>query len=251
MLTLPRPARRLAPLLALAAAGAASAGELEIAPVLVELGPTARTALVTVRNAGAATARYQVKGFEWGQSPDGQMALSPAGELVLFPPLVELQPGESRNVRVGTSAAPGQRERSWRVFVEEMPRAEEAGASRVQVLTRVGIPVFLEPQARASRGEVAFLARDGRNVRFAVRNLGTVRLRPQEVRLVLKAPDGKVAFEKVLDAWYVLAGGERVYDVEVPPEACARGEEIAAVAILEAGTLEARTTGSCGGPAQR
>lgn len=251
MLTLPRAARHLASILALAAASTAGAGELEIAPVLVELGPAARTALVTVRNAGSATARYQVKGFEWAQGADGQMILSPAAELVLFPPLVELQPGESRSVRIGTSAPQGERERSWRVFVEEMPRADEAGASRVQVLTRVGIPVFLAPRARDSRGEVVLLARDGRSVRFAIRNPGTVRLRPQQVRFTLTAPDGKVAFEKALDAWYVLAGGERVYDVEVPAEACARAEEVAVVAILEAGTLEARTTGSCRGPAQR
>jgi len=238
-------------ILALAAilhAAPAAAGEIEIAPILVELGAQVRTAIVTVRNAGPASMRYQVRAFEWDQAPDGQMVLAPATDLVLFPPLLELQPGESRNLRVGTSAAVGARERSWRIFVEELPRADQADASRVQVLTRVGVPVFLAPAEKESRGEVSLRAREGGRVRFAVRNTGTVRLRPLGARFALVAADGKLLFEKVLDAWYVLAGGERVYEVEVPADACARAAEVVAAATLETSTIEARAPGGCSGP---
>jgi len=247
MLTLPRLLRAI-PAALLLASSPALAGEIEVAPILVELGSGARTAIVSVRNGSAATMRYQVRAFEWDQTPDGQMVLAPAADLVLFPPLLELQPGEARNLRVGTSVAAAERERSWRIFVEEMPRADQADANRVQVLTRVGVPVFLAPAKKTSRGELALLERNGKRVRFALRNRGTVRLRPLAVRLTLVAADGAIVFERALDAWYVLAGGERLHEVEVPADACARAAEVVVVATLEAGKIEARAAGACGGP---
>lgn len=245
---MPRPTTVLLSAALALAAGPAAAGEIEITPILVDLGPAARTAIVSVRNVSAAPMRYQVKGFAWDQSPEGKMLLEPTRDLVLFPPLLELRPGESRNVRVGTAAQAGEREKSWRVFVEEMPRSDRAEANRVQVLTRVGIPVFLAPAAREVHGEIVILGRDGGHVRFALRNRGTVRLRPLGVRLVLAAADGGVVFEKALEAWYVLAGGERAYEVEVPPDACARAAQVVVSATLDSGTIEARAPGACRGP---
>lgn len=247
MLTLPRTLPVTIAVLLLATP-AARAGEVEVSPILVELGPSARTAIVSVRNAGSSPMRYQVRGFDWDQATDGQMLLAPAADLVLFPPLLELQPGESRNLRVGTNVAPEERERSWRIFVEEMPRSDQADAQRVQVLTRVGVPVFLAPARKTARAELAFLERDGRRVRFTLRNLGTVRLRPLDVRLSLVAKDGAVTFERALDAWYVLAGGERIHEVEVPADACSKASEVVVVAELEARKIEARAAGACRGP---
>jgi len=248
MVTLLRALRALS-VAALVAPLPGGAGDLEIAPILVDLSSEARTALVAVRNAGRRTMRYQAKAFDWAQAPDGEMVLGPAKDLVLFPPLVELQPGETRNLRLGTDAPPGARERSWRLFVEELPHAAAAPeANRVRVLTRVGIPVFLAPQKKQAQAEIAFLPSEGGRVRFAIRNAGTVRLRPTSVTLALSAKDGARVYERTLDAWYVLAGGERVYAVEVPPDACARAAEARAVAALEHGSIEVRTADACRGP---
>ncbi|HSD21072.1 MAG TPA: fimbria/pilus periplasmic chaperone, partial [Anaeromyxobacter sp.] len=211
-----RPAARALLVAAALAPAAARGGDLDISPVNVELSANARTALMSLRNGGAAPARYQLRAYAWAQKPDGAMDLSPTRELVVFPPLLELAPGEARNVRLGTDAAPGAAERTWRVFIEELPRAATAeDAARVKVLTRIGVPVFLAPAAPVARGELVFLARDGARVRLALRNTGTVRLRPAAVSVALLAADGARVFEKALDPWYVLAGGERVYEVEV------------------------------------
>jgi fimbrial chaperone protein len=246
--------RRVLPALAAAALLAplaARAGDLEIAPILVELAEDARTALVTVKNAGRQPMRYQARAYDWVQAPDGEMVLSPASGLVVFPPVLELEAGASRNLRVGTDAAPGEQERSWRLFVEELPRADAPPeANRVQVLARVGVPVFLAPRKAAARGEVAFGGRDGARLKFAVRNVGTVRLRPRAVTFALAAKDGARVLEKALDAWYVLAGGERVYEVELPADACARATGGAAVVevALEQGRIEARSADACRAP---
>jgi len=251
MRPLRRAARALRVLLAAAALApaAASGGDLDVSPVNVELSGKVRTALLSLRNGDGAPARYQLRAYGWAQKPDGAMDLTPSRELVVFPPLLELAPGEARNVRIGTDAAPAGTERTWRLFIEELPRAETAeDAARVKVLTRVGVPVFLAPATPVERGELAFLGRDGARVRLAVRNTGTVRLRPRSVRLALLAADGTSVLERSLDVWYVLAGGERVYEVDVPAEACARAATVVATAALERGVLEARAAGACRDP---
>jgi fimbrial chaperone protein len=247
------PHRALAALTAalLATPLGAGAGDLEIAPTLVELSGEARTALVSVRNAGRRTMRYQIRAYDWAQATDGEMVLTPAKGLVVFPPLLELEPGETRNLRIGTDAALDAVERSWRLFVEELPRADTAAeANKVQVLARVGLPVFLAPQRKVARGQVVFVARDGARIRFAVRNVGTVRLRPSSVTFAVAKKDGGRVFERTLDAWYVLAGGERLYEVEVPAETCARaqGGSAVATASLDEGTIEARAADACRAP---
>lgn len=241
-----RVALALAAFLAPAIAGAAN---LELAPTAVELSDQTRTALVTLRNAGSTPMRYQIRAYAWAQKPDGEMQLTPTRDLVLFPPLVELAPGETRNVRVGTRAAAGDSERTWRIFIEELPRADDAApAARVQVLTRIGVPVFLAPPKRVERGEIAFLPGSPGRVRFALRNTGTVRLRPSGVALALVGADGKRLEEKSLEAWYVLAGGERIYEADVPADACGHAAAAVATASLEVGAIEQRLAGPCRAP---
>jgi fimbrial chaperone protein len=221
-----------------------------VSPVVVELAAGQRTALLTVRNAGAAPVRLQAKASTWTNGPDGRMQLSPTREVAIFPPLLELAPGETRNLRVGTDAPAQPVERAWRLSLEELPREDAPPAGMgVRVLTRVGLPVFLAPAAApVARGEVQFLARAGGKVRFAVRNTGTVRLRPSAVSFALVSGRGEPVFEKPLDPWYLLAREERVYEVEPPAGACDRAAEMVATVQLESGPLVGRAPGACRGP---
>lgn len=245
--------RLVVPALALAAGAAAfpaAAAELEVSPVVLELGPRQRTALLTVRNAGAEAARFQAKAFSWTNGTDGAMRLSPTRELAVFPPLLELAPGESRNLRIGTDAPVASVERAWRLTVEELPRedAPPAGVG-VRVLTRVGLPVFLAPSSPGvTRGEVVFVERAKGRIRFTVRNTGTVRLRPTSVALALVSGQGETVFEKPLQPWYVLAHEERIYEVEPPAGACERAAEMVVTVQLESGPLGGRAPGACRGP---
>lgn len=208
-------------------------GELSVVPILVELGAAKQSALVTLANAGAEPSRYEVRAYAWAQDEAGQMKLEPTAELVIFPPLLELGPGEERNLRIGFTGAPAASERSFRVFVEELPPPQsEIKATAVRVLTRVGLPVFVSPAEQKVHVELALEAADGR-ARLAVRNGGTVRLRPASIQLTGHASDGAATFELALDPWYVLAGEVRRYEAAVPPEACRRTRELRATVELE------------------
>lgn len=226
---------------ALAIAGPARAADLQINPISIELSAREPRAILALRNAGSEPVRIEVKRHLWGQAEDGQMQLAPTEEVVVFPPLVTIGPGEQRNLRVGTTARPGAAEKSWRIFIEELPPPERPGErSQVRVLSRIGIPIFLAPERPVGRAAIAGLTLERGRAAFALRNTGTVRIRPSQVRLEGLAADGSAVFSASVEAWYVLAGGERRFEVPIPAGRCGEVRAIAVEAALEKEVLRAR-----------
>jgi fimbrial chaperone protein len=209
--------------------------------VAVELSGREPRAILALHNGGPEPVRLEVKAHRWAQGDDGQMQLSPAEDLVVFPPLLTIGPGEGRNIRVGTTAEAGAEERSYRIFLEELPPAEKAGgAARVRVLSRIGIPVFVAPARAVARAALLDPSLEKGRALLALRNTGTVRIRPSQVRLEGLGADGRALFARDLDAWYVLAGGERRWEVPLPGEACAKVRALSVEAALEKEVLRAR-----------
>jgi fimbrial chaperone protein len=233
-------ASALAVALASLAPAPARGGDLEISPIVVDLG-RARSTLVTVRNAAKEAGRYELHAFAWDESPLGQMKLEPAKDLLVFPPVLELAPGQEKKIRIGTTAAPGERERTWRVFIEEiLPATTVQEATRLRTRLRIGVPVFLAPQRAIAGGEIVGLGVEHGKITFLLKNAGTVRIHPSTVRVVATDASDKPVFEKSFQGWYVLAGGDRLYEIDLPADACAKAKAVAATAVLEQSSIEAR-----------
>ncbi len=236
--------------LAILGPGPARGGNLEVAPVQIELSPGATSALVSLRNAGPEPMRFQVSLFSWRQDLHGEMRLEPTEDVLFFPALLSLAPGEQRNLRVGAATPFGEVEKSYRLFVEELPplrKATEAG--RVRVLTRIGVPVFLEPAVPRARGELADLELKAGHFSFRLHNGGNVRMRPRAVRAVARGAKGEILSDQGLDVWYVLAGGDRLFEAGIPKDRCAAVRILSTEVALEAGALRAEMTtprGACG-----
>lgn len=223
--------------LLLAAAVPARAGQIDVKPILVELGPRGRTALLEVRNSGTTPLRVQVRTAAWAQDAAGAMRVEPTTELLAFPPLLEIAPGTSRNVRVGTELARGPVERSFRVFLEELPPPADVSSAEVRVLTRISIPVFVAPAAPVVRAVVAPPVAAAGRLTAVLRNEGNARVRPSAVHLLVRDAAGGPLLERDLEAWYVLAGGERRYEVALGDAVCA-GARAAAVTATVSVTLD-------------
>jgi len=226
----------LCPALAVAAA-------VQVSPTLVDLSPAARSAVVTLRNDGAEPVSFEVQVRAWRQSAAGEMELSATSELLAYPPVLAIAPGEERILRVGVaSGAPfGAVERSYRLLVQELPSPEKQGAPlRLRVLTQLNLPVFLAPARVVKRATLQGLAVRRGKIVFTARNEGTVHVRARSVKVSAAASDGKVLVERELPPLYLLAGGERVYEVEVPADACARVREVSVAVALEPQVLRAK-----------
>src|SRR5882724_10665715 len=127
---------------------AALASSFTVDPLMVQLSARRTSQVVTLTNQSGQELRFEVKAFAWSHDDQGEMTLDATSDVVLFPSLITLKAGEKKNIRVGAVVKPAAEERSYRLFVEELPPAAEPGASggsRVAMRTRVGIPVFISP----------------------------------------------------------------------------------------------------------
>lgn len=202
----------------------ALASQFTVNPTRVELSPRVTSAVVSVRNDGQAPVRLQVKTHAWTQALDGQIKLDPTEDVVVFPTLVTLGPGEARRLRVAVTVAPADVERTYRVFLEELPPANGAAVSEtgVQVLTRIGIPVFLQAIKPAARGGLSDVGLSDGTLHFQVDNLGNTHFVPESIRVRGLSAAGGTVSDKTTDGWYILGRSSRRYEMHFPEGDCAK-----------------------------
>ena len=201
----------------LVTAGRARASQFQVAPTRIDLAGAHQVGSVKVTNRGGEPARFEIKAVTWSEDDSGAMKLEPTDDLIIYPTLLTIPAGASRDVRVATAVKRRGREVSYRIFIAELPSLEAPGATgqQIRMLTRMAIPVFLPPTKEQVRGSVnAELTGDA--VSVALFNRGTVHVRVGKIRVIGDGPSG-VVFDKALTGWYLLAGATRRYSLPVPP----------------------------------
>jgi fimbrial chaperone protein len=233
----------------------ARASAFRVSPVQVALSAKTSSTLLTLSNESSEPLRFQVRVYAWNQKPDGEMELAPTDDIVLFPTLLTIAPGKDHKVRIGATTSFGSTEKSYRVFFEELPPVEEphqaATRSEVRILTKMGIPIFLQPAKPEFAGAIDGLALQDGHLRFVVKNGGNVHFVIRALRIKGMGTTGETVFDREMEGWYVLPGGTRVYDVPLPLEQCSQVKAIAIETETEQDTFKARLEappGGCGVP---
>jgi fimbrial chaperone protein len=227
----------------------AAAAGFTVSPTRIELSARASSALLTVKNDSDQALRLQVSAFAWTQSPAGEIQLGPTTDVIFFPALLTLGPGDERRVRVGTTARPGTAEQTYRIFVEQLPSAEAVTQTGVRVLTKVGIPIFLLPARPAPTPALRDLGLTGSMLSFRLVNDGTAHFVPGELRVQARDGAGAKVSEQQVAGWYVLAGSHRLFQVALGEDRCGEVRTVAVIATVNertlAGTVET-PHGICG-----
>lgn len=240
----PRAGRLLGTVLAVAwlwggpQAGAASAATFTVDPTQIFLSGRTGSVLLTLRNESTETLQFELSVFAWTQSPTGQMQLEPTEDIVFFPTLLTLKPMETRRVRVGSATSQDVREKTYRIFVEELPPVNPVG-NGIRVLTKMGIPIFVRPAKQVATATLTDLRQQDGALRFTLSNAGTVHVVPQSIK-VRGLAGSNAAFDRELEGWYVLAGGRREFDMTFPKDACAQVTAIVVDVQFASGKLQER-----------
>jgi fimbrial chaperone protein len=223
-------------------AARAEASSFTVNPIKVVLTDKEQSALLTLHNQSAEDLRFKILVQEWKQSPQGEMQLAGTKDVVVYPGLLSLPPNGERKLRVGATVRSGGSEKAYRVFVEELPplrSAKEATKSEVKVLTKMGVPIFLRPAKAATGGTVEPMALSKGSFSFTLKNTGNIHFLVQSVKVKATDAAGASTFTKDLEGWYVLAGGTRVWQVDVPKASCAKSKKL----TVEIQTSEGRFDG--------
>jgi fimbrial chaperone protein len=208
------------------------------------------SSLLSVRNDGGEKVRFQIAVFAWDQTSDGEMVLNPTEDLIFYPTLLVIEPGDERNIRIGTTHPLVSSEKSYRIFVEELPPVETSEANGIRILTKMGVPIFIQPTKALVQGHLDRMRIQGSEFSFAVRNSGNVHFFPRAVRVKSVGFQGETFPEHQLQSWYILSGGTREYRVQIPRAECPKIQSLVVEVELEDKTLNENFSlppDACGG----
>lgn len=211
-----------AALLALSSSAASAQASFSVDPLLIELDGQTNSTVLSITNPTAKEIRFEIKAFAWDQTPpDGAMQLTPTTEVVIFPPLVSVKPHMTQRVRVGTTAAQGAVEKSYRIMIEELPSGDaKPVANQVAIRTRIGIPVFIAPTKVARTASLNNPTIKNRTVSVTLANTGTKHVMVDEVVIRGMVGVDEQSFEQSMQGWYLLAGKTRTWTYTFKPTQC-------------------------------
>lgn len=220
----------------------AAASGLHIDPIQLQLPADAPSALLLLRNESTDPSRVQLSVFAWEQDPEGHMGLKPTNEIVFFPPLLTIAPGESRNIRFGAINPAGAVERNYRLQIDELPPLEKKGPVKNAISTRmrISMPIFVGSTAPATELSIEKLSLERGLLSFELKNKGTVHVQPSVIRVTGSKAGGAVVYHNDQRGWYILAGGTRAYALQLAPVDCTRLSSLSVEVPVDGATV-ART----------
>lgn len=202
-----------------------AAGNFGVSPIRVELDRNAKTGAITVSNDDTDGAlRVQIRLFEWTQDAAGKDEYRESEDLLYFPKLMLLGKNEQKLVRVGLRTPAAAQEKTYRLFVEELPGPPSPGTAsgaRVAFRVRFGVPIFLKPAEAEARGEIEKIEMAKGVLRVTVRNTGNAHF---VINTITAASGG--AYSKEAPGWYLLARAVREHAIPVPQETCRKLKRI-------------------------
>jgi fimbrial chaperone protein len=207
---------------------AARAGDWRVSPIRLDLGRDAKSGAITIANNSDDRLQVQMKAVEWTQDAEGKDRYEETGEILFFPRLMILEGKEEKILRAGIRVPAVAKEKTYRLFIEEIPGPRKAEGVNVAVAIRFGVPIFVKPLKEEARGEIAAMTMSAGALLVPVNNTGNVHFVVQSVLVRGRNGAGEEIFSRELSGWYLLAGVSRVYTTTVPAETCG------GMAVLEA-----------------
>jgi fimbrial chaperone protein len=196
------------------------AGEWRVTPIRIELDKNAKSGVVTIVNEGTEKLNVQMKAMEWTQDAEGKDAYTETEDLIFFPKVMTVEAKEDRILRAGIKIPAVAKEKTYRLFVEEIPEPKKSEGVNVAIAIRFGVPIFVKPLKAEPKGEVQNVQLSKGVVSATVKNTGNVHFMINKLSIKGRNDKGEEVFAKDISGWYLLSDVTRIYSAEVPSEVC-------------------------------
>lgn len=196
------------------------AGEWRVAPIRLDFDRTAKSGVITAINEADERLHLQIKAFEWSQDAEGKDQYAETGDIIFFPKIMTFTKKEERILRAGIKIPAANKEKTYRLFLEEIPDPKAAEGANVAVAIRFGVPIFSKPLREEQKGVIDKLEIAKGAVNITVKNPGNVHFVINAIVLKGKNRTGADIFSKDIAGWYLLSGVSRMYATSIPQEVC-------------------------------
>lgn len=204
----------------------ALAGSFRAVPVRLYLDARTKTAVLRVTNDGDEKVTVQLEAVSWAQDSEGKDIYEPTKDIIFFPKIADIEKGEEKIIRVGYEGKKAlSDEKTYRLFIQELP-VSKPGEVAIKMAIRLGLPVFVAPEKAVKQGVIEKMDISEGSLLVRVRNKGNSHIIISRIKAKGIDDSGADAFAAESAGWYVLAGGARVFAVDVAKEDCLKAKEI-------------------------
>jgi fimbrial chaperone protein len=209
------------------------ASDWRVVPIRLDLSKKVKTGILTVVNESNNTLQVQMKAMRWTQDDGGKDRYTETSDIIFFPKIMALNPHEERIIRAGTRQSPGTQERTYRLFIEEIPARTAEGGPVLSIAIRFGAPIFVAPVKVRAGGSIDGMKIAKNTLTIPLTNTGNVHYRIQSLMITGKNKKGEDTFSQKLEGWYLLSGASRIYTSALPSAACRESSRIEVQALTD------------------
>jgi fimbrial chaperone protein len=195
-------------------------GEWRVTPIRLDLGREAKSGVITVINEGSEKLQVQIKAFEWMQDAEAKDIYTETNDIIFFPKIIVFEKNEERIIRAGIKILATKKEKTYRLFIEEIPEPKKAEGVNVSFAIRFGVPIFVKPLKEETKGEIGKIEMSKAIFSAIVKNTGNMHFIINSINVKGKNLKGKEIFSKELSGWYLLSGASRLYTTQILQEIC-------------------------------
>jgi fimbrial chaperone protein len=207
-------------LVSLFLAASSLAGEWKVSPIRIDLDKQTKHGVLNIVNEGVEKLNVQMKAMEWTQDAEGKDVYTDTEDIIFFPKLMTIEKQEERVLRAGIKIPAVAKEKTYRLFVEEIPEPKGSEGVNVAIAIRFGVPIFVKPLKVEAKGEIEKVEFSKGVVTAAIKNTGNIHFMINAVKFRGKNDKGEEIFSKDINGWYLLSGSSRIYSEEIPREIC-------------------------------
>jgi fimbrial chaperone protein len=192
----------------------------KVSPIKLYFKDGLKSGAVTISNEGEETLNVRMKVMQWTQDEEGKDQYADSADIIFFPKMMTLKMGGKRVLRAGIKMPATKAEKTYRLFIEEIPNTQEPEGTAVKITVTFAVPIFVSPMPVDAKGslEDAKLSKGEFNV--IVRNSGNVHFMINEIDIKGTDVKGEEVFNEKIKGWYLLSGASRRYAASIPEKEC-------------------------------
>jgi fimbrial chaperone protein len=223
----------------------ALAANFQVLPTTMDLSSRVKSGAFSVINTGNEKIDFQVSAKEWNQDEKGKDVYVDTKEIVFFPKVMSVDGNSQRAIRIGLKTPPSAKEKTYRLFVEEIPTPKKSQdvddnkkiKAGVTLAFRFSMPIFVKPLKPQESYVIDKIEMSNGTVKAIVKNTGNVHIKLRAVKFSGKTTDGKELFSKEVAGWYILNGLSFPYEAAVPKDTCGKLATIDVSSQTESGNI--------------
>ena len=161
--------------------------------------------------------------MDWSQDKDGKDVYTESRDLVFFPKLMSVEPGQEAIVRIGFKTNTPLVEKTYRLFIEELPgviKKVEGSSAQINFFVRFGLPIFAAPASPQDGLIIEAVDLKGGVLSFMAQNSGNRHQMFKSIRIDGINGVNRPVFRLDIADRYLLALSSKPYKTTLSAQQC-------------------------------